>query len=88
MTRRTLIALFLASALALRAEPAAAQQKSAPVPATVPVARPDLAVGQMAPDFALPGATRYGVLRDSVRLSSLRGQTVVLAFFYKARTKG
>jgi peroxiredoxin len=42
----------------------------------------------MAPDFTLPGATRYGVLRDPVRLSDLRGKTVVLAFFYKARTKG
>ena len=42
----------------------------------------------MAPDFALPGATRYGRLRDPVRLSDFRGKTVVLAFFYRARTKG
>jgi peroxiredoxin len=28
------------------------------------------------------------VLRDPVRLSDLRGKTVVLAFFYRARTKG
>ena len=40
------------------------------------------------PGFALAGATRYGVLRDSLRLSDLRGKTVVLAFFYRARTKG
>ena len=46
------------------------------------------AVGEMAPDFTIPGATRYGVLRDSIRLSDFRGQTVVLAFFPKARTKG
>jgi len=39
-------------------------------------------------DFALPAATRYGLLRDSIRLSDLRGKTVVIAFFYKARTKG
>lgn len=45
-------------------------------------------VGQMAPDFTLPGATRYGLLKDAVKLSSFRGQTVVLAFFPKARTKG
>ena len=45
-------------------------------------------VGTMAPDFALVGATRYGVLRDSVRLSDYRGKTIVLAFFFKARTKG
>ena len=42
----------------------------------------------MAPDFTISGATRYGVLRDSVRLSDFRGQTVVLAFFFQARTKG
>ncbi len=45
-------------------------------------------VGQMAPDFTLPGASRYGLLRDPVKLSDYRGQTVVLAFFPKARTKG
>jgi len=45
-------------------------------------------VGAMAPDFTLPGATRYGLLQKPVKLSELRGQTVVLAFFPKARTKG
>ena len=47
-----------------------------------------VAVGQQAPDFTAVGATRFGVLKDSVKLSDLRGQTVVLAFFFKARTKG
>ena len=47
-----------------------------------------LAVGEMAPDFALPGATRYGVLKDPVRLSDYRGETVVLAFFFRVRTPG
>ena len=47
-----------------------------------------VAVGRTAPDFSAPGATRYGLLRDPVKLSDFRGQTVVLAFFYKARTKG
>lgn len=42
----------------------------------------------MAPDFALSAATRYGLLRDPVHLSDFRGKTVVLAFFYRARTKG
>jgi len=42
----------------------------------------------MAPDFALPGATRYGVLKDPVRLSDYRGETVVLAFFFRARSPG
>lgn len=47
-----------------------------------------LAVGETAPDFALPGATRYGLLKDPVRLSDYRGKTVVLAFFYRVRTPG
>jgi hypothetical protein len=45
-------------------------------------------VGQRAPEFQAPGATRYGLLRDPVSLSAFSGKTVVLAFFYKARTKG
>lgn len=47
-----------------------------------------LAVGEMAPDFALPGATRHGVLEEPVRLSDYRGETVVLAFFFRVRTRG
>jgi peroxiredoxin len=42
----------------------------------------------VAPDFVLPGATRHGVLRDSVRLSDYAGKTVVLAFFFRVRTRG
>ncbi len=45
-------------------------------------------VGTAAPDFALPGATRYGLLKSPVRLSDYKGETVVLAFFFKARTRG
>ncbi|HEY2376888.1 MAG TPA: hypothetical protein VGH98_12995 [Gemmatimonadaceae bacterium] len=60
---------------------AAAQQPAAP-------ATPTPEVGTMAPDFAITGATRFGLLRDSIRLADFRGQTVVLAFFFKARTKG
>jgi len=47
-----------------------------------------VAVGQQAPDFTAVGATRFGVLKDPIKLSDFRGQTVVLAFFFKARTKG
>ena len=46
------------------------------------------AVNEVAPDFALTGATRYGLLQTPVRLSDYRGRTVVLAFFYQARSKG
>ncbi|HET8772073.1 MAG TPA: redoxin domain-containing protein [Gemmatimonadaceae bacterium] len=45
-------------------------------------------VGDMAPDFTLPGATMDGVTKAPVKLSDLRGQVVVLAFFPRARTGG
>ncbi|HTG49152.1 MAG TPA: hypothetical protein VL915_01600 [Gemmatimonadales bacterium] len=51
-------------------------------------ATPPLEIGAVAPQFSLPGATRYGVLADPVRLSDFKGKTVVLAFFFKARTSG
>lgn len=82
MSRRSLL-LVAAFALLGSAGAASAQQTT-----SAPAAPPGPEVGQMAPDFALVGATRYGILRDSIRLSELRGQTVVIAFFPKARTKG
>jgi thioredoxin-dependent peroxiredoxin len=72
---------------ALLAAPLAAQQPAAPAPAPPPDPTP-LTVGTVAPDFTLSGATRYGVLKAPIRLSDFRGKTVVLAFFYKARTRG
>jgi AhpC/TSA family len=51
-------------------------------------AAPPLEVGAVAPDFSMKGATRYGVLANPVRLSDFKGKTVVLAFFFKARTSG
>lgn len=72
------------TALALTA--AAASRTSAQAPA--PAAQSGPAVGSIAPDFSLPGATRYGVLKGPVRLADYRGETVVLAFFYQARSKG
>ena len=71
--------LLTVLALAAMAAPAAAQQ----APAVQP-----LEVGAVAPDFTMPGATRYGVLAQPIRLSDFKGKTVVLAFFYRARTKG
>lgn len=78
------VALIALAASMLAGSPARAQQPAVATPAATPA--PD--VGTMAPDFGLPAATRYGLLRDPVRLSDLRGSTVVLAFFYRARTKG
>ena len=74
---------LLAAALIAGAAASAGAQQPSPA-----VAAPTPEVGSMAPDFTIAGATRYGLLRDSVRLSDLRGQTVVLAFFVKARTRG
>ncbi len=47
-----------------------------------------LKVGAVAPDFSLKVATAEGVEPAPLKLSDLRDQTVVIAFFYKARTKG
>lgn len=74
--------LMLSAVLLFPATRSGAQQPSAPAPQPTPE------VGSMAPDFTIAGATRYGLLKDSVRLSDFRGQTVVLAFFFQARTKG
>lgn len=76
---RMLITAALALTLgpALAAQPAAAQEPS-----------PPLEVGATAPDFTIPGATRYGVLKEPIKLSDFSGKTVVLAFFFRARTRG
>ena len=72
-------------AVALLVTPLAAQQPTAP--AQQPAA-PPLEVGAVAPDFTLPGATRDGVLDTPIKLSDFKGKTVVLAFFFRARTRG
>ncbi|HLU26020.1 MAG TPA: redoxin domain-containing protein [Longimicrobiales bacterium] len=74
--RRSLAVLLLGLALGVAA-PAAAQE-----------ATPPLEIGALAPDFELPAATRFGELKEPVKLSDFRGQVVVLAFFYRARTRG
>lgn len=80
LTRQSAVAAALVAAVSTVA---AAQQSAKPGSAAF---APD--VGAAAPDFSLPGATRFGLLKDPVKLSDFRGQTVVLAFFPKARTKG
>jgi peroxiredoxin Q/BCP len=45
-------------------------------------------VGDVAPDFTLKGSTKDGVMPKPIHLADFRGQTVVIAFFPKARTKG
>jgi len=65
-----------------------AQQPTNPPAATPTPGANAPAVGTLAPDFTIHGATRFGVLRDTMRLADFRGQTVVLWLFIKARTRG
>jgi hypothetical protein len=74
--RHLLLAISLAGAPAVLV----AQQ-------ALPSVRP-LKIGAVAPAFTMNGATRYGVLANPVKLSDFKGKSVVLAFFYKARTSG
>jgi len=81
--RRSVFAV--AGAALVAAAPAARAQNPPAAPApTLTV----LDTGVVAPDFSLTGATRFGILKAPVRLSDFRGKTVVLAFFFKARTRG
>ncbi len=73
---------FLAASAVIAVFAAAAHAQAKPLPDLGP------RVGETAPDFTVTGATRYGILRSRIRLSDFRGKTVVLAFFYQARTKG
>jgi len=76
--------LTILSALLVIPGASASAQQSTSAPATYPAPE----VGAPAPDFALSGGTRYGMLKEPVRISDFRGKTVVLAFFYRARSKG
>ena len=72
--RRVLLVL----GVVLLAAPLAAQDAPAPSPP---------AVGLVAPDFTLISATRAGV-GELVSLRDFKGQVVVVAFFYRARSSG
>ena len=72
--------MVLAGALSVAlASVVTAQERPQPKP---------LAVGVEAPAFTLSAATKDGVSPQAAKLEDFRGQTVVLAFFYKARTGG
>ncbi len=47
-----------------------------------------LPVGELAPDFEIMAATRYGTLSKPVKLSDFRGETLILAFYFRARSGG
>jgi hypothetical protein len=63
---------------------AGAQQPAVPAEPAPPIP----AVGDVAPDFAFRAVTKDGVAPAAAKLSDYRGQTVVLWFFIKARTRG
>lgn len=69
---------------ALLLSPRASQAQAAPAAAPAP-AGPE--VGQSAPDFTINVIGKEGAAR-AMTLASLRGQTVVLAFFPRVRTSG
>ena len=80
MLRSRLFSSFAAAALvcaplSLRAQASAAAPPAGP------------AVGQMAPDFTMNVIGKDGAARP-LTLSSLKGKTVVLAFFPRVRTSG
>jgi len=81
--RNLVLTIGVGASLLIAAGTSGAQQAGAP--AAVALAP---AVNDVAPNFTLPGATRYGLLKTPVTLADYRGRTVVLAFFFKARTKG
>lgn len=90
---RSSFPLFAGAAALIGCAPAIgpAQQPPLTPPAAAapaPAPRPGPVVGTIAPDFSLPAATRYGRMAEPFRLSQFRGQTVVLAFFSQARTRG
>ncbi len=77
-------AMSAVTLLGLAATAALAQQPAPPQQTTTP----PLEVGAPAPDFTLPAATRFGALRGPVRLSDFQGKTVVLAFYFRSRSRG
>lgn len=75
--------LYLMGLLSLASAAAGAQQ-----PATPPDTTGLPKVGDVAPDFAFRPVTTDGLASKPARLSDYKGQTVVLWFFIKARTRG
>jgi hypothetical protein len=85
MVNQAGIAILSIAAASLLGGRATSGQQSA---VSTPAANAGPAINDAAPDFSLAGADRYGLLKTPVRLSDYRGRTVVLAFFFQARTKG
>jgi peroxiredoxin len=87
--RRSVTAIAGVCAMSVLSSIASAQGAA---PATgAPVAPPPPAtidVGKIAPDFTLPWADSVGARQAPMKLSSLRGKVVVLAFYPADRSSG
>jgi hypothetical protein len=83
--RRGRLAALAVALGALAAAGPAAAQTARPAPAAPPAPVP---IGARAPEFSLPAVTRYGPLARPVTTADFLGKTLVIAFFYQARTKG
>ena len=84
-TRSFAVAAFSVVATAAATSVASAQAAPAAAPAVNATA---LKVGDVAPDFTVAAVTAAGLDAKPFKLSEHKGETIVLAFFPKARTGG
>lgn len=85
MIARVMVAAALAGAVAM---PVIAQGGGAGGGTRTPPPPAGPSVGEMAPDFTGVAANKDGTLKAPIHLADLKGKTVVLAFFPRARTSG
>ena len=83
MSIRSRAARFVVVLAVAAIAPSSVGAQVAPAAALTP-----LKVGEMAPDFTVTVVTAAGVAAKPFKLSEHKGETVVLAFFPKARTRG
>jgi peroxiredoxin Q/BCP len=88
MMMRISMSILLTAMVTIAGVPAAAAQNASGSVRAILQSGPD--VGQRAPDFSLPWATRDGVgpIEAPYQLASDRGKTVVVAFYPRDFTKG
>ena len=85
--KATLLGVVVAAACARQVTTNAAPTAAAPAGAVAATALAMPEIGGSAPNFAFTPVTKDGVGKPK-KLSDYKGQTVVLWFFIKARTRG
>lgn len=81
--------LIAALAATFASVPVVAQNPGAPAAAAATLPPPpEVEVGRVAPDFTIQVADSAGIRAEPLRLSSLRGKVVVLAFYPADRSSG